>query len=69
MHYCFVSFFVCLQPKKILSLSRALIFLLHFGTPMSKTGGELLYYYLYHEEASFYLDILTQLFGRNFINF
>ena len=38
--------------KRYLSLFTAIIFLL-FGTKQSKTGGELLYYNLYHEEELF----------------
>ena len=56
------------NPKKS-SLCRALVFLLHLGTHPSKTGGELLYYHLYHEEAPVYLDVRPQLFNRPFIIF
>ena len=32
-------------------------------------GVKLLYYHLYHEEASFYLDVCLKLFNGNFIIF
>ena len=51
----FVFGFVPTQNK--LSLVRALIFQIHLVINPSKTGEELLYCYLYHEDASFYLDI------------
>ena len=45
------------------------IFLLCLGTDPSKTGEELVYHYLFHEEASFYLELHNQLFNRPFTIF
>ena len=52
--------FFCLvpTPKTYLSLYRYPFFL-HIGTHPSKTGEELLYYHLYHEEVPFYLYVCT----------
>ena len=55
VHHHFVIFWSGSNPKNYLSLCIPLIFLLHLGTYPSKTEKELLYYHLYHEEASFYL--------------
>ena len=66
----FVSFFwVWLQPKKYASIFRSLITVLHLGTHPSETGKELIYYYLYHEEASFtcmsVINSLTVLYKKS----
>ena len=45
------------------------LFLLNLGTHHSRMGAELLYNYLYYEEAQFYLDVHTQLFNRPFVIF
>ena len=70
MHHPFVSF--CLawfQPNTKLSICRALIILIDLGTHPSNMGEELLYYHLYHEDASFYMDVHPQMFNRPFIIF
>ena len=68
VHHHFVSFLGSLVPTpKQLSICRALIFLFDFGTCPSKTDEELVYYDLYNEEASFYLDVFLQLFNWTFI--
>ena len=70
VHHHFVSFLGSLVPTpKQLSICRALIFLFDFGTCPSKTDEELVYYDLYNEEASFYLDVFLQLFNWTFIFF
>ena len=61
VHHRLSVFWVWFQPKK-LSIFRDLIFFLYLGTHLSKTGDELVYYYLYHEIVSFSLDIRHQLF-------
>ena len=38
-------------------------------THPSKTGEELSYYHLYHEEAQYYLEVHPRLFNRTFIIF
>ena len=50
-----------------LFVSNIKIYTTLYGTHPRKTGEESLYYYLYHEEASFYLDIRLQLYNRPFI--
>ena len=57
-------FLVWLRSKTYLSICRDLIFFLHIGTHPSKTGEDLVYYHLYHEEASFYLNVRSQLFNK-----
>ena len=64
-----VFFGLVLTPQKYLYLVRALIFLLHLGTHLNKTGDELLYYHLYHEETPLYMDVHHKLFNRPFIIF
>ena len=50
------------KPKIYLSLDRALNFQIHLGIHPKKTGEKLVYYYLYYEEASFFLGFCTHLF-------
>ena len=54
VYHRFISFFWFGSNPQKRSLCRALIVLLHFGTHPSKMGKELVYYHLYHEEASFF---------------
>ena len=54
MHRRFVSFFwFGSNPQKQLSLCRSLILKIHIGIHLIKAGDKLVYYHLYHEEASF----------------
>ena len=54
------------NPKNI-HIFVKILFFLSLGMYMSNTGGELLYYHSYHEEASFYLGIFPRPFNRTFI--
>ena len=56
------------NPKNIF-LCRDLTFKLRLGIHLIKTSEKLVYYHLYHEEASFYLGVYIQLFNRPFIVF
>ena len=68
MHHRFVSLiWFGSNPKIYLSLWG--FFLLNLGTRLSKAGGKLSYYHLYHEEGSFYLEVFPRLFNRPFIVF
>ena len=71
MHHRFVILGGGLVPTQniYLSLCRDIIFLLCLGTNPNKTGKELLYYHLYHDEAPFYLDVSIQLSNMSFIVF
>ena len=70
MHNRFVSFFwFGSNPKKYLSVCRALVFWLRIDIHLRKMGEKVLYYYLYHEEAPFYLGVYFQLFDRSFLSF
>ena len=66
MHHCLSVFLVQFQPRIIIFPCRAL-FLFYLGTHPIKTGKEILYDHLYHEDAPFYMDVYTQLFNRHFI--
>ena len=65
------SFCICFglvpTPKKYLSLGRALIFHINLDIHPSKMVLKLVYYYLYHSEASFHLYICTQLFNSTLL--
>ena len=54
------------NPRTFIFLYNSNLFLC-LGTQRSNTGEELVYYYVYHEEASFYLDVYPQLFNGKFI--
>ena len=69
MHHCFVGGFGLVQTPKLYYLFVEISFLLHLGTHRSNTGKVLENCHLYHEEASFYLDVRPQLFNRAFIIF
>ena len=64
----FYPFLFWFQPQNIF-LVRDLIFLLRLSTHASNTGGELLYYNLYHEEAPLYMYLIPPLFNSTFVFF
>ena len=66
--FCQFCFGLVLTPKNIYRLLE-LSFLLRLSTHPSNMGGKLSNYYLYHEEAPFYLDVHPQPFHRPFIIF
>ena len=67
VHYSLCSSLVWFQPQECLSLGRALIFQIHLGIHPGNMGDKLVYYYLYHKEEKFHLDICPQPFNRNFL--
>ena len=66
-HHFFSFLWFGFKQKKYLSLCRANIFWVYLSKHPSNMGEELVYDHLYHEEAYFYLDFLTQLFNSPFI--
>ena len=57
------------KPKTYLSLDRALILHIRIGINPSRTGDKLVYYYLYHEEASIPKYLCPRPFNRPFLIF
>ena len=60
---------VWFQPKKYLSLDGDLTFHIFLRIHPSKIGLKLVYYYLYHVEEEFAMDICTHPFNMPFMLF
>ena len=69
VHHHFVSLFLLILTPNIFISLQSSHFKIHIDIHPSNMGEKLVYYHLYHEEASFYLQVYTQLFNRNFLIF
>ena len=62
----YAVFFLGSNPNKYSSLDRTITFQISLGIHLGKTGEKLVYYHLYHKEASLKLDVFPQNFEFDF---